>query len=161
MFRSLLAALLFVFASSATALRLPAAGHHHLVQQHHHQVSSSAASSAAARRRLTLATTMMADSDQQLSDEQIAATAARAAGEEGGVESWPDAKPPPQIASVEDAGPAEGLPSSPDGFDPRIIAYVGLPALVLVGQLFFTFSRDALGDSALSAAVMDLYMPPL
>ena len=159
MFRSLLAALLFVFASSATALRLPAAGRHHLVQQHHHHVSSS--SSAAARRRLTIATTMMADSDQQLSDEQIAATAARAAGEEVGVESWPDAKPPPQIASVEDAGPAEGLPSSPDGFDPRIIAYVGLPALVLVGQLFFTFSRDALGDAALSAAVMDLYMPPL
>jgi len=29
-------------------------------------------------------------------------------------------------------------------FDPRIIVYVSLPALVLGAQLFFTFSRDAL-----------------
>ena len=43
-------------------------------------------------------------------------------------------------------------------FDVRMIAYVGLPALVLIGQLFFTFSRDALGDTALQAAVMDLYL---
>ena len=46
--------------------------------------------------------------------------------------------------------------ADPDGkFDPRIILYVSLPALVLLGQLFFTFSRDALGDVALGPAIMD------
>ena len=43
----------------------------------------------------------------------------------------------------------------PKEFDPRIILYVSLPALVLIGQLFFTFSRDALGDVALGPAIMD------
>ena len=44
-------------------------------------------------------------------------------------------------------------------FDIKIIGYVALPALVLIGQLFFTFSRDALGDAALGPAIMDLYVP--
>ena len=143
-----------LLASSSAALQLPA-------------VAQAATSTASAVRlaapHLRRAPTPMVlasggDADQKLSDEQIAATAAKATEDPA---SWPDAKPPPQIASVQDAPPAEGLPSSPDGFDPRIIAYVGLPALVLIGQLFFTFSRDALGDVALGPAVMDLYLPPL
>merc|ERR1719424_2672076 len=64
-----------------------------------------------------------------------------------------------EIASAPGAG-SPGAPAEEDeGFDPRIILYVSLPALVLVGQLFFTFSRDALGDVALGPAVMDLYIP--
>jgi len=44
-------------------------------------------------------------------------------------------------------------------FDPRIIVYVSLPALVLGAQLFFTFSRDALSGDAVGPAIMDSWTP--
>ena len=77
-----------------------------------------------------------------LSDETITNAAAAASGET----LWPQAKPKPITPDDTSVGPSEG-------FDPRIIVYVSLPALVLLGQLFFTFSRDALGDAALGPAV--------
>eukprot|EP00320_Phaeocystis_rex_P022016 CAMPEP_0119058492 /NCGR_PEP_ID=MMETSP1178-20130426/2799_1 /TAXON_ID=33656 /ORGANISM="unid sp, Strain CCMP2000" /LENGTH=135 /DNA_ID=CAMNT_0007039429 /DNA_START=39 /DNA_END=446 /DNA_ORIENTATION=- len=47
-----------------------------------------------------------------------------------------------------------------EAFDPRIILYVSLPALVLGAQLFFTFSRDAFtGTENVGAANMDLNPP--
>jgi len=67
--------------------------------------------------------------------------------------SWPEGKPKPATPEDTSVGPSEG-------FDPRVILYVSLPALVLIGQLFFTFSRDTLGDAALGPAVMDLWVPP-
>ena len=67
--------------------------------------------------------------------------------------AWPEGKPQGAAAEDTTVGPSEG-------FDPRVIAYVSLPALVLGGQLFFTFSRDALGDAALGPAIMD-GMPPM
>ena len=95
------------------------------------------------------------ESTDELSAEQIKAAAEKAS--EPGQMSWPESKAPTPgnepVMTKEERGEAEG-------FDPRVILYVSLPALVLVGQLFFTFSRDALGDTALSAAVMDLYVPP-
>ena len=87
----------------------------------------------------------------ELSNEQITAAAEKASEP-----SWPEMGSSKQPDPI----PLEGLPSSSGGFDPRIIIYVSLPALVLVGQLFFTFSRDALGDVALGPAVMDLWVPP-
>ena len=48
--------------------------------------------------------------------------------------------------------------SQDEPFDPRIIVYVSLPALVLAAQLFFTFSRDALTGDAVGPAVMDLLL---
>mmetsp|Transcript_38107 Transcript_38107/g.94741 ORF Transcript_38107/g.94741 Transcript_38107/m.94741 type:complete len:82 (+) Transcript_38107:2863-3108(+) len=75
--------------------------------------------------------------EEKLSDEQIRKAA--------------EASAPPREA--------ETTNETSEGFDPRIIVYVSLPALVLVAQLFFTFSRDALGDVALGPAVMDLYIP--
>jgi len=92
--------------------------------------------------------------DEQLTPEQIVAAAEAASEPSGEAVAWPESKAPPPggapIAAPEDRE---------DGFDPRLILYVSLPALVLIGQLFFTFSRDALGDAALSPAVMDLYVP--
>ena len=78
----------------------------------------------------------------ELSDETIAKAAAAASGET----QWPTAQPKAPTPDDTTVGPSEG-------FDPRVILYVSLPALVLVGQLFFTFSRDALGDVALGPAV--------
>ncbi|EOD16672.1 hypothetical protein EMIHUDRAFT_421620 [Emiliania huxleyi CCMP1516] len=75
-----------------------------------------------------------------ISDEQIAA-AARAASE-------PGADP---FAGFETAEP----PREEEPFDPRIIIYVSLPALVLGAQLFFTFSRDMLAGDQVGPAVMD------
>lgn len=88
-----------------------------------------------------------ADGSEQLSAEQLQAAAKAAAEPEksGG----PGLFQPGTDTSV---GPGEG-------FDPRIILYVSIPALVLFGQLFFTFSRDALGDAALGPAVMDMWVP--
>ena len=83
-----------------------------------------------------------ADGSDPLSAEQLQA-AAKAASEPAG--GGPGLFQPGTDTSV---GPAEG-------FDPRIILYVSLPAIVLFGQLFFTFSRDALGDDALGPAIMD------
>ena len=67
---------------------------------------------------------------------------------------WPEAKPTAGNVPL-----AEDVVSEKAKFDPRFILYVSLPALVLIGQLFFTFSRDALGEAALGPAVMDLYFP--
>jgi hypothetical protein len=86
--------------------------------------------------------------EDQLSDSQIKDTAAAASGEQ----SWPEVKPQPPAPDDTTVGPSEG-------FDPRIIAYVSLPALVLIGQLFFTFSRDSLDPAILGPAVMDLMIP--
>jgi hypothetical protein len=79
-----------------------------------------------------------------------------------------DSKPAPTKAtsapqSAPDSQPSWSTPTdqssqanqAPEPFDPRIILYVSLPALVLVGQLFFTFSRDTLSDASLGPAVMD------
>jgi len=46
-------------------------------------------------------------------------------------------------------------PREEEPFDPRIILYVSLPALVLGAQLFFTFSRDMLAGDQVGPAVMD------
>lgn len=62
-------------------------------------------------------------------------------------------RPKPSASSAPGAGGSVEEEKEP--FDPRLIVYVSLPALVLLGQLFFTFSRDALGDAALGPAVMD------
>ena len=63
-------------------------------------------------------------------------------------------RPPPQLAPIPN-------PADEGKFEigPKFLIYVSLPALVLLGQLFFTFSRDALGDTALGPAVMDLWIP--
>jgi hypothetical protein len=92
---------------------------------------------------------MSADGDgsTEVRDDQLVEAAGAATGA-----AWPEVKPQPPAPDDTTVGPSEG-------FDPRIIAYVGLPALVLVGQLFFTFSRDALGDTALGPAIMDLWVP--
>ena len=84
-----------------------------------------------------------------VSDEQLMNAASAAAGE---TELWPEQKPAAPSPTDTSIGPSEG-------FDPRVIIYVSLPALVLLGQLFFTFSRDTLGETALGPAIMDLYMP--
>ncbi len=68
--------------------------------------------------------------------------------------SWPSPNAAP--------APAPAPTKAEEGggkFDPRIIIYVSLPALVLIAQLFFTFSRDSLSDAALSPAVMDVWLP--
>ena len=67
-----------------------------------------------------------------------------------------------KAASAQGADPFAGVTSAPkeaEPFDPRIILYVSLPALVLVGQLFFTFSRDVLAGDSVGPAVMDLWIP--
>jgi len=46
----------------------------------------------------------------------------------------------------------------PEPFDPRIIVYVSIPALVLVAQLFFTFSRDMMAGDVVGPAIMDLWI---
>lgn len=86
---------------------------------------------------------------EELSAEQIVA-AAEKAGEPVGAESWPEMKP---IGGQTEL--AEDVESKEAQFDPRFVLYVSLPALVLGGQLFFTFSRDALGDAALGPAIMN------
>ena len=83
--------------------------------------------------------------ETELSDEQIAQAAEKASEP---AEAWPAQKPTfGVVPNTNEDDPKE--------FDPRIILYVSLPALVLIGQLFFTFSRDALGDVALGPAIMD------
>lgn len=108
-----------------------------------------AVSYATSARRMPLA--RLAETEKEgsveLSDEQI-----KAAAEKSAEPAWPEAAPVPGLTPVINDD-AQGE------FDPRIILYVSLPALVLLGQLFFTFSRDALGDVALGPAVMDLWMP--
>jgi len=86
----------------------------------------------------------------QLPPEQIRAAADAASAPE----AWPESQAP-----TPGGAPVLTPEEISDGFDPRIILYVSLPALVLLGQLFFTFSRDALGDAALGPAVMNLYIP--
>ena len=86
------------------------------------------------------------DGGEKLSEETLINTAAAATGDPP--MSWPEANPTPVAPDDTSVGPSEG-------FDPRVILYVSLPALVLIGQLFFTFSRDALGDVALGPAMMD------
>ena len=92
---------------------------------------------------------------EEISDDQIKA-AAETASEDGKM-LWPESNAPvpgnEPVLSKEERGES-------DGFDPRVILYVTVPALVLGGQLFFTFSRDALGETALGPAMMDLYLPP-
>jgi len=80
-----------------------------------------------------------------ITDEQIA-TAAKAA-------SAPGVDP---FASTEVKPEPE--PSAPEPFDLRIILYVSVPAVVLVGQLFFTFSRDMMAGDVVGPAVMDLWI---
>jgi hypothetical protein len=87
---------------------------------------------------------------EKLSDDAIRSAAAAATGEDQ--ISWPEAKPTPATPDDMSIGPSEG-------FDPRVILYVSLPALVLLGQLFFTFSRDTLDATSLGPAVMDIYLP--
>ena len=87
----------------------------------------------------------------ELSDETLCSTAAAATGEDQTTTAWPEAKPTPVTPDDMSVGPSEG-------FDPRVILYVSLPALVLLGQLFFTFSRDTLDATALGPAVMDIYL---
>ena len=84
----------------------------------------------------------------ELSPEQIVAAAEKASEP-----AWPESRPQPGVVPI-----AEDVANG-DKFDPRFILYVSLPALVLGGQLFFTFSRDALGDNVLGPAVMDLWIP--
>ena len=98
---------------------------------------------------------------QQLSDETLR-KAAETASEPSA--AWPT--PEPQRAAInEPASYAAGggvVPEESDEFDPRIILYVGVPALVLIGQLFFTFSRDAfVGTDNVGAANMDVNPPGL
>ena len=89
---------------------------------------------------------------EELSAEQIVAAAEKASEQE----AWPEAKPPAQLQPIVTTD--DGTEKEP--FDPRFIVYVSIPALVLGGQLVFSFSRDALGDQALGPAVMtDLWMP--
>ena len=90
----------------------------------------------------------------QLSVEQIVAAAEKAAPSAPPPEpEWPVQRPPPALAPIVNDAAEEGK------FGPKFLIYVSLPALVLLGQLFFTFSRDALGDQALGPAVMDLWVP--
>ena len=100
----------------------------------------------------------------QLSVEQIVAAAEKAApsapppqasgAPASGEPEWSVQRPPPQLAPIPN-------PADEGKFEigPKFLIYVSLPALVLLGQLFFTFSRDALGDTALGPAVMDLWIP--
>lgn len=115
---------------------------------------SSAAAQPSIRRAITTRSSPIR-LEEQISDEQIKAAAEKAS--EPGQMAWPESKAPSPgnepVMTREERGEAEG-------FDPRVILYVSLPALVLLGQLFFTFSRDALGEQALGPAVMDLYIPP-
>eukprot|EP00967_Tisochrysis_lutea_P148605 scaffold284214_cov28-Tisochrysis_lutea.AAC.2 len=76
-----------------------------------------------------------------LSDEQIV-KAAKAASDPG-ADPFADVK-------------VEASEAEP--FDPRIIVYVSLPALVLLAQLFFTFSRDMMAGDAVGPAIMDLWI---
>mmetsp|Transcript_50369 Transcript_50369/g.116272 ORF Transcript_50369/g.116272 Transcript_50369/m.116272 type:complete len:123 (-) Transcript_50369:290-658(-) len=65
-------------------------------------------------------------------------------------------EPEKVLAAAQAVGPAaEAGDRQSEPFDPRIIVYVSLPALVLGAQLFFTFSRDALGGDAVGPAIMD------
>jgi hypothetical protein len=76
-----------------------------------------------------------------ISDEQIAAAAEK--------------------ASQQKADPFAGAKvekREPEPFDPRLIVYVSIPALVLVAQLFFTFSRDMMAGDVVGPAVMDLWI---
>ena len=63
---------------------------------------------------------------EELTAEQIVAAAEKASGEPAA--AWPESQPVPGVVPV-----AEDV--SEGGFDPRIILYVSLPALVLVGQV--------------------------
>ena len=90
--------------------------------------------------------------EDELSTEQITQAAEAASAPQ----AWPEQKAP--VPGNEPVMSKEEREN--DGFDPRIVVYVSIPALVLVGQLFFTFSRDALGEVALGPAVMDLMIPP-
>ena len=83
-----------------------------------------------------------------LSDKVLPDTVKASSGDQT---SWPVASPKGPTPDDTTVGPSEG-------FDPRVILYVSLPALVLLGQLFFTFSRDTLGDAALGPAVMDFWI---
>ncbi len=98
--------------------------------------------------RATPPTLSQDSTDVELAPETIVAAAEAAAA--GGTNAAPTASdslgvPPP---AKEEAEP----------FDPRIILYVSLPAVVLGAQLFFTFSRDALTGDAVGPAVMDLLL---
>lgn len=59
--------------------------------------------------------------------------------------AWPTPEPQRAAINQEPASyaPPVTAPVEDEKFDPRIILYVGVPALVLGAQLFFTFSRDA------------------
>ena len=115
------------------------------------QLSPAARPSLAARSAARVSTLRC----EEISDEQIKAAAEKAS--EDGKTLWPESQAPmpgnEPMLSKEERGESEG-------FDPRVILYVSLPALVLLGQLFFTFSRDALGEAALGPATMDLFLPP-
>lgn len=97
---------------------------------------------------------------QQLSDETLR-KAAETASEPSGP-AWPT--PEPQRAPINQGwGEGGGVqPEESDGFDPRLVLYVTVPALVLAGQLFFTFSRDAfVGTDNVGAANMEINPPGL
>ena len=64
--------------------------------------------------------------EEELTAEQIVAAAEKASGEPQA--AWPEGRPVPGVVPV-----AEDV--NEGGFDPRIILYVSLPALVLVGQV--------------------------
>lgn len=91
-----------------------------------------------------------AEGEEKLSAEQL-------------TEAYKAAATPEQLQErqrgVFESGGTDPTVGPKEGFDPRILLYVSLPALVLIGQLFFTFSRDALGDAALGPAVMDVWVP--
>ena len=93
------------------------------------------------------------EGETPLTDEQITSAAEKASEPQT---LWPEAQPASAVQANE---LADDVKDGSAQFDPKIIGYVALPALVLLGQLFFTFSRDALGDAALGPAVMDLYIP--
>ena len=65
---------------------------------------------------------------EELSAEQIVAAAEKASEPSAPSAAWPEGKPVPQYVPV-----AEDVESGK--FDPRIILYVSLPALVLIGQV--------------------------
>ena len=98
--------------------------------------------------RATPPTLSQDSTDVELAPETIVAAAETAAARGTNVASTASDSlgvPPP---AKEEAEP----------FDPRIILYVSLPAVVLGAQLFFTFSRDALTGDAVGPAVMDLLL---
>lgn len=92
---------------------------------------------------------MMSTEGEPLTDSQITG----AAKEAGAPQAWPEQK-----EVLPGGAPTEVAEDVADGsiglFNPKLIGYVGLPALVLVGQLFFTFSRDMLGDEITGPADM-------